>query len=146
MRNLFLGLAVFFFALGGAVAQHGHVGGMGHSYSPHTYAAPQQPHTAPAERGGGYGGYHAVPPQRGQYRGGEGGYQGYHGYRGGYGGWYAGRSEYRGFRWGHYYGWHYRPYMYIGANYCYPGVWGAHISRLASTHPAGVSSISTLEL
>jgi hypothetical protein len=134
MRNFFLGLAVVLFSLGGAVAQHGHGGGMGGgqghmSSAPHA-SAPQQPRYSPEPRGGDY---RAVPQYR-QYRGyrgddgrGERGehHYGYRDYRGGdYRGWYGGRPEYRSFRWGHYYGWHYHPYVYLGSNYCYSGMWG----------------------
>lgn len=139
MRN-FLGLTTLFFVLVGvSVAQHHSMGG-GHFSAPASHLSPPQMHqqpphnappavnhpSAPVQGVRGYQGY------RSGYQSYRSGYQSYQGYRGGgyrgsyrgYDGWYANRPEYRNFHWGHYYGWHYRSYTYLGMNYCYAGAWG----------------------
>ena len=114
MRKFFgFATAILFLSLMGGVswAQHGHMSSphvsAPHAPVAHAPAAPQ--HNAPQ-------GTYRAPAQN--YRGGRAPSVGYHN-------WYGARPEYRRFGWGHYYGWHYRPYLYLGSSYCYTGVWGA---------------------
>lgn len=93
-------LFVFLMFVGISSAQHG---ASSHGSAPHFQSHGQVQHQEqPRPRGA------IVAPRGGDYRG-----------------WYAGRSEYLGFGWGHRFGWYYRPYAYLGVNYCYAGAWGA---------------------